>query len=129
MFRFKRRLACLPFLAVVICMAVAGCRSPHIEVTVINSGSTVLHNIEVDYPSASFGIPALAPGQKYPFKIRLQDSGRFKVQFFDSAEKQHSGTGPYAAERQRGTLFLLLDGDGKNVWTANLQPSIAAPKE
>jgi len=120
---------CFLFLAVATIFLTTGCRSPHVQVMVINSGNSVLHNIEVDYPHASFGIPALAPGQRYPFEIRLQDSGRFKVQFFDKAEKQHSGVGPYAAEGQRGTLSLTLDGSGKNVWTANLHPFAATPKD
>lgn len=109
-------------------LLMAGCRSPYVQTTVLNSGNTELHNIEVDYPSASFGISSLAPGQAFHYRFQVRDAGRIKVQFFDSAERQHSGTGPYAAEGQRGTLSITLDGSGKNVWAANLQPTVPTPK-
>lgn len=104
-----------------------GCRNPFVQVTVRNTGKTELHNIEVDYPSASFGISSLAPGAAYSYRIQLRDAGRMKVEFFDQAEQPHSGVGPYAAEGQQGTLLLLLDGSGKNTWTSNLHPAKAAP--
>ncbi len=107
-------------------MLIAGCRSPEVQATVINSGATELHNIELDYPSASFGISSLPPGQTFRYRLQLRDTGRMKVQFFDSAEKPHSGTGPYAAEGQSGTVSITLDGTGKNIWTANLHPSAPA---
>lgn len=94
----------------------------------LNSGNTELHNIEVDYPSASFGIPSLAAGQAFHYRFQLQDAGRMKIEFSDSAEKPHSGKGPYAAEGQQGTLTITLDGSGKNVWTANLHPHVPMPK-
>lgn len=105
-----------------------GCRSPQVQATVVNSGSTVLHNIEVDYPNASFGISSLAPGEKFHYQLQLQDAGRMKVQFFDSAHKPHSGKGPYAVQGQQGTLTITLDGSGKNQWAVNLHPSAQTPK-
>ncbi len=120
------------FFSLAVCVSlifVAGCRSPQVQTTVINAGSTELHNIEVDYPSASFGIPSLAPGQAFHYKLQLQDAGRMKVEFLDSVEKPHSGTGPYAVEGQQGTLTITLDGSGKNLWGANLRPVARAPKD
>lgn len=106
----------------------AGCRSAHVQATVINSGSTALHNIEVDYPSASFGVSNLAPGAEIHHKIRLDDAGRMKVEFFDSDHKKYSGIGPYAKEGQNGTITITLDGTGKNVWATYLRPEAHAPK-
>ena len=114
--------------ALVAPVLIAGCHSALVEATVVNSGPTILHNIEVDYPGASFGIPALAPGQVFHYKLQLRDAGRMKVEFRDSAQKSHSGKGPYAVEGQQGTLTITLDGSGKNVWMANLQPTATAPK-
>ncbi len=51
-----------------------------------------------------------------------------KVEFLDSAEHSHSGKGPYVAQGQQGTLEITLDGSGKNLWSAKLQPSVATPK-
>ena len=113
---------------VVALVSLTGCRAHLVDTTVINSGSTTLHNIEVDYPSASFGIPALTPGQVFHYKLQLQDAGRMKVEFLDNAEKPHTGKGPYAVEGQQGTLTITLDGSGKNDWSANLHPAAKAPK-
>jgi hypothetical protein len=108
-------------------VTLAGCRSKLVEVRVVNSGSTELHNIEVDYPSASFGLPSLAPGATYVYRIQLQDAGRMKVEFFDSKQQPHSGKGPYVEQGQQGTLTLTLDGSGKNQWDAQLAPTMTAP--
>lgn len=113
----------------IACIALlVGCNTAHVEVTVINSGATTLHNIEFDYPSASFGVPLLAPGAEIRHKVRLTDTGRMKADFFDSRHTKHSGNGPFAAEGQRGTLILTLDGTGRFAWDANLKPTVTAPK-
>lgn len=105
----------------------AGCHSALVETSVINSGATVLHNIEVDYPSASFGISSLEPGATFHYRFQIQDAGRMKVEFYDSSEKAHSGKGPYVAQGQQGTLTITLDGSGKNDWAAHLHPAVPTP--
>lgn len=104
-----------------------GCRSKLVEVRVVNSGTTDLHNVEVDYPSASFGMSNLAPGATYDYRIQLQDAGRMKVEFSDGKEQPHSGKGPYVQEGQQGTLTLTLDASGKNEWVPQLHPEATAP--
>jgi hypothetical protein len=107
-------------------MLTVGCRAKLVEVRVVNSGTTDLHNVEVDYPSASFGTSTLAPGATYTYRIQLQDAGRMKVEFYDNKEQPHSGKGPYVEEGQQGTLTLTLDGSGKNEWDAQLHPEATA---
>lgn len=106
---------------------VVGCRAKLVEVRVVNSGTIDLHNVEVDYPSASFGMSNLAPGATYVYRIQLQDAGRMKVEFSDSKEQPHSGKGPYVKEGQQGTLTLTLDASGKNQWAPQLHPEATAP--
>ena len=106
---------------------IAGCRSPYVETRVTNSGATELRNIEVDYPSASFGFSSLAPGATYVYRFQIQNAGRMKVEFSDSKEQPHSGKGPYVAQGQQGTLTITLDGSGKNQWAAQLHPAVATP--
>jgi len=108
-------------------MLTVGCRAKLVEVRVVNSGTTDLHNVEVDYPSASFGVSNLAPGATYIYRIQLQDAGRMKVEFADSKQQPHSGKGPYVKEGQQGTLTLTLDASGKNQWTPQLHPTVTAP--
>ena len=105
------------------------CRSPYVETTIVNSGKVKLHNIEVDYPSASFGFSSLAPGATFHYRFQIQDAGHMKVEFSDNAQHSYSGIGPYVAQGQQGTLELTLDGKGKNQWSAHLHPSVAAPKD
>ena len=122
-----RLLLCLAAAAALL--GAASCHARLVKTTVVNSGHTVLHNVEVDYPSASFGIAVLAPGEAFHYTLQLQDAGRMKVEFRDSAEKSHSGKGPYAAQGQQGTLTIRLDGSGKNVWSVDLHPTVKAPKD
>ncbi|MHB2007012.1 MAG: hypothetical protein ACYCOX_03080 [Acidobacteriaceae bacterium] len=127
MSRRNRLRGFLRLFALASLVLVAGCRSKLVEVRVVNSGTTELHNIEVDYPSASFGISDLAAGATYIYRIQLQDAGRMKVEFSDSKQQPHSGKGPYVEEGQQGTLTLTLDGSGKNQWAAQLNPESTAP--
>lgn len=126
--RSNRPLRFLPLTAFLSLVLVSGCHSPYVETTVRNSGATEIQNIEVDYPSASFGIPSLAPGESFHYRFQIRNAGRMKVQFLDSAHKPHAGQGPYAAQGQQGTLTLTLDASGKNQWDANLHPSVPTPK-
>ena len=129
MSRWNRLRGFLGLTALAGLMLTIGCRAKLVEVRVVNSGTTDLHNVEVDYPSASFGISSLAPGATYIYRIQLQDAGRMKVEFSDSKEQPHSGKGPYVKEGQQGTLTVTLDQSGKNQWTPHLHPEATAPAE
>jgi hypothetical protein len=110
-------------------LALAGCRSPYVQTTVVNSGTTELHNVEVDYPSASFGMSSLAPGAAFHYRFQIQDAGRVKVEYSDSSQHSYASTGPYVAEGQQGTLVITLDDKGKSKWQASLQPAVPTPKD
>ncbi|MGB8478643.1 MAG: hypothetical protein WCE63_07360 [Acidobacteriaceae bacterium] len=126
--RKRNRLrGCLGLVALAGLILTVGCRTKLVEVRVVNSGTTDLHNVEVDYPSASFGMSNLAPGATYIYRIQLQDAGRMKVEFADNKELPHSGKGPYVKEGQQGTLTLTLEASGKNRWTPQLHPTVTAP--
>ncbi|HVC89528.1 MAG TPA: hypothetical protein VND66_02795 [Acidobacteriaceae bacterium] len=118
---------CFSLVGLATIVLLAGCRSALVDTSVINSGTTVLHNIEVDYPSASFGISSLEPGATFHYRFQIQDAGRMKVEFYDSSEKAHSGKGPYVAQGQQGTLTITLDGSGKNDWASHLHPAVPTP--
>lgn len=128
-----RRIGCSPIrlllpVAALALLMLAGCRSPYVQTTIVNSGTTELHNIEVDYPSASFGLPSLEPQAEFHYRFMIRDAGRMKVIFVDAAQHSHTGKGPYVAQGQQGTLRIALDGSGKNNWTVNLKPIVATPK-
>ncbi len=59
----------------------AGCKSPHVAVTVENRTGAEVKLLEVDYPSASFGADKLADGADLHYSIAVQGEGQVKVQY------------------------------------------------
>lgn len=97
-------------------LLLAGCRSPMVNATVLNTGGRELRNIEVDYPNASFGLPTLAPGQQFHYKFQTEDPGKLSIKFEDAGGKSFSGTGPAVTANQQGTLGIEVDASGQVVW-------------
>ena len=92
----------------------AGCHSSRIEATVENRTGAAITLLEVDYPSASFGVDALANGADFPYRFKVHNSGAMKVQY-NSADGRstHTATGPTLDEGQEGRLTIVLLPDGK----------------
>ena len=99
-----------------------GCRSHVVQAMVVNDGAAPLQNIEVDYPSASFGISSLPPGGRFPYHFEIDGAGKLQVQYLDSGLHPHSATGPRITEGQEGTLTIHIDGAGAVRWDAHLKP-------
>jgi hypothetical protein len=97
----------------VLAVTVAGCKSPHVEVTVENQTGADLKLLEVDYPSASFGADKLAAGAATHYSIALQGEGEVKVQYTAPDQKQPQMTGPAVSEGQAGRLEIVLLPGGK----------------
>jgi len=93
--------------------AIAACHSYHVETSVENRTGGPIQLLEVDYPNASFGDNALAPGAIYHYRIQLQGSGPLKVQFTSSDGKQQQIAGPTVSEGQEGHLEIVLLPAGK----------------
>lgn len=94
-------------------IALAACKSPHVQVTVANHTGAEVRLLEVDYPSASFGFDSIAAGASRQYKIQVQDSGNVKVQYTGVGDKQFQSTGPELKEGFQGTLLITLEPDGK----------------
>jgi hypothetical protein len=103
-------------------MAAAGCHSYHVESTVENRTGGAVQLVEVDYPSASFGIESLAAGAVFHYRIQLRGSGPLKVQFTGSDGRQAQMDGPTVAERQEGQLEIVLLPGGKVEFHSALTP-------
>ena len=92
----------------------AGCHSSRIEATVENRTGAAITLLEVDYPSASFGVDALANGADFPYRFKVQNSGAMKVQYSSAdGRSTHTATGPTLDEGQEGRLTIVLLPDGK----------------
>lgn len=79
-------------------------------ITVKNQGAD-LHQLEVDYPSASFGRDYLASGSSFTYPPKLTGSGALKVTFNDNAGKSHTATGPVIQDGMRKTLVISIGED------------------
>ena len=89
-------------------MLASGCHSHYIQATIVNSSSAPLNVIQVEYPSASFGVQVLQPGATFQYRFKLLGSGPVKVSFIDAKNSEHAQTGPSLNEGQEGQLRIVL---------------------
>ncbi len=91
-----------------LCIVLLGCHSHYIQATITNSSNAPLNVLQVDYPSASFGVQRLAPGQVFHYRFKLLGSGPVKLTFIDAQNHEHAVTGPSLNEGQEGTLAVSV---------------------
>jgi hypothetical protein len=84
------------------------CHSYHIDATIENRTGSPVQLLEVDYPSASFGIDSLASGATFRYRFQVRGSGPLKLSYTSADGKQVQITGPALAERQQGQLEIVL---------------------
>jgi hypothetical protein len=111
-----------PFLLLLPLLMAASCRSYIVHLTVVNRTGVAVNLLEVDYPSASFGVDTLAAGAVYRYRLQLQDSGPIKVMYTEGEKQHYTSTGPTVHQKQQGDLEIVLDPDGKTEFHANLNP-------
>ena len=92
-------------------------------ITVENRTGAEVRLLEVDYPSASFGVDSLAPGAVYHYRIQVIGQGRVKVQYIDPANHQAQATGTGLAENDQGQLEIVLLPGGKAEFHPQLNSS------
>ncbi|MGP8251139.1 MAG: hypothetical protein ACLQHF_03840 [Terracidiphilus sp.] len=112
--------ALVPAFVLASSLAISGCQSHHIDSTIENRTGATIHQVEIDYPSASFGIDTLNPGQIYPYRFKVQGKGPLKVQYTDSTGKQVHLQGTTLAEGDEGQYLIILLPDGKVQWIPSL---------
>lgn len=100
----------------------ASCQSYIVHVTVANRTGGVINLLEVDYPSASFGVDTLPAGAVYRYRLQLQDSGPIKVQYTAGEKQQYQSTGPTVHEKQQGEIEIDLYPKGVTEFHPSLNP-------
>jgi hypothetical protein len=100
----------------------AGCHSHYIQATITNTGTTDVNVVQVDYPSASFGVQHLAPGAVFHYRFKLLGSGNLKMSYLDANKGEHAQTGPWLNEGQEGTLNIAIPAEGKITFQSSLKP-------
>jgi hypothetical protein len=109
--------------AFVLSMACAGCRSYWVDTTVENKTGQPVHELEVDYPTASFGANSLAAGEVMHYRFQIRGSGPIKVDYIAADGKLGHGQGLTLVERQHGQLTVRLLPLGKVEFVTSLQPA------
>lgn len=118
--RFGKHLF-IVLLAPVLITAV-GCHSYHIDSTVENRTGAAIQLLEVDYPSASFGVDKVASGADFHYRFQVRGTGQLTVQYTAAGQHQVQITGPTLAERQEGQLQIVLLPNGKADFIPHLTP-------
>jgi hypothetical protein len=101
----------IPALAFIL-IAATGCHSPYVATTVSNHTAHPIELLEVDYPSASFGTQALAPGADFHYRFKVLGSGNMKLLYTDSARQDHKSDGPFVKEGAEGPLTIAITDTG-----------------
>jgi len=93
-------------------LTVSGCKSYWIDANVENQTGRPIHELEVDYPSASFGTNSLAPGAAFHYRFQVRDSGAVRVNYVSVDGKTVHVDGIELDEQVQGQLTIrLLPGE------------------
>ena len=111
-----RRLAAFALLA----FALLGClREPTVTLRVRNVGTSTVSDVELDYGKA-FGIAQLKPGETRERKVPFPDAAQLTLQYFDSAGRGHSESGPKVAAHDEGSVEVQI-ADTAATWHTDLR--------
>jgi len=102
-------------------LGIGGCKSAYVEAEVVNATGSPVSLVEVDYPSASFGVESLSAGATYHYRFKILGSGGTKILWTDAARKEHTVNGPGLKEGQQGSLVITIATDSAT-WDKHLQP-------
>ncbi len=103
-------------------LAFSACHSYHIDSTIVNRTGAPVQLLEVDYPFASFGADAIAPGASFQYRFQVRGSGPLKLSYTGADHKQVQITGPVLSEGQQGQLRIVLLPAGKAQFLPRLTP-------
>ncbi|MGA1981364.1 MAG: hypothetical protein ABSG84_02745 [Acidobacteriaceae bacterium] len=107
-------------LALAALLTLTGCHSAYIAATIANRTPEPLSLIEVDYPSASFGTQALAPGQDFHYRFKVLGNGATAILWTDAAHHDHKNSGPTLREGDEGTLTVTFTSSPSPTWDLQL---------
>jgi hypothetical protein len=107
------------FFALILALAITGCGSHVVQITLVNASQQPIKTIIVDYPGATFGKDSLPPGGKFLYKIKPQETGPIKIQFNDAQGNTHNYTGPMLHKNDEGGFEISLTQDSANATPAS----------
>jgi hypothetical protein len=106
----------------ILTLSATGCHSYWVDADIDNQTGETIHELEVDYPTASFGKNTLGSGQTMHYRFQIRGSGPVKVEYtFDNGKVTHA-QGLNLAERQQGQLRIRLMPLSKVEFLPRLEP-------
>jgi len=119
----KRIARCLCLTAALVSLSAAGCKSYWIDAEIENHTGQTIHELEVDYPTASFGANSLASGGAMHYRLQIRGNGPVKVEYtFEDGRTTHA-QGLNLAEHQQGSLTIRIFPGGKVDFVPNITPA------
>jgi hypothetical protein len=104
----------------IVTLGVTACHSNWIDVSVENRTGKPLRELEVSYPSASFGFDSLAPDDVKHYRLQVRGRGEVKVMYALPDGTVPRATGPALADHAQGKLTIRLLPQGR----VDFQPEI-----
>ena len=104
-------------------LALDGCKSYWVDADIENRTGQAIQELEVDYPSASFGTNTLAPGAAMHYRFQIRGSGPIQVQYTLGKGTPNHAQGLTLTEHQQGHLTIRLLPQGKAEFLPTLQPA------
>ena len=101
-------------------LSLTGCHSAYIAATISNRTPAPLALVELDYPSASFGTQALAPGADYHYRFKVLGNGPTNVLWTDAQHQDHKSPGPALQENDEGNLTITFTAANPPTWDLQL---------
>jgi len=119
--RIARCISLLTLVYASLCLS--GCKSDWVNAEVRNESGQTIHELEVDYPTASFGSNSLASGGTMHYRLQIRGSGPVKVEYtFEDGKTVHA-QGLNLGEHQKGSLTIRIFPGGKVDFVPNLTPA------
>ena len=103
-------------------LSAIGCKSYWVDATIENRSQGPIRELEVDYPSASFGTNSLAPGATMKYRFQIRGSGPLQVQYTTADGKAAHAQGLDLKEHQQGQITIRLLPQEKVDFLPSLQP-------
>jgi len=104
-------------------LLVAACKSDWVDATIENHTGNPVRQLEVNYPSASFGTNTLSPGNPMHYRFKIRGSGPIRVEFISQDGTTIHAQGLTLEEKQHGALVIRLLPHGKVEFIPSLQPA------
>ena len=90
-----------------------------ISATIANHTAGPVTLVELDYPSASFGVQNLAPGEDYHYRFKVIGNGDTSLHWSEGQKRDQKSNGPALHEGDEGSLTVTL-GSAAPVWKLDL---------